>query len=289
MQTAPLPCPPVPRALACAVALAWCGLPLSVLAQADAATPSAWDAPPALRSSPLLQEKIPDAVRPQLPVFVTGDRISGQTDLNTLIEGHAELRRGDTIIRADRLDYNVPEDLAKARGQVRINRAGNVYEGTALELRVDAFEGFFSDARYRFLATQAHGESTRVDFIDKDRSVVHNATYTTCERDNTDSWQPDWVLRAGTIHIDNEEEVGSAEDAVLEFKGVPLLAVQNRRTPTPGTSRPPTCCCSGKKPRNPACCPPTTRRCCAASWRCSPTGTLPSTAASRWMTSNRPP
>ena len=35
----------------------------------------------------------------------------------------------------------------------------------------------------------------------KDRSVVHNATYTTCERDNTDSWQPDWVLRAGTIHI----------------------------------------------------------------------------------------
>ena len=225
MQTAPLPCPPVPRALACAVALAWCGLPLSVLAQADAAAPSAWDAPPALRSSPLLQEKIPDAVRPQLPVFVTGDRISGQTDLNTLIEGHAELRRGDTIIRADRLDYNVPEDLAKARGQVRINRAGNVYEGTALELRVDAFEGFFSDARYRFLATQAHGESTRVDFIDKDRSVVHNATYTTCERDNTDSWQPDWVLRAGTIHIDNEEEVGSAEDAVLEFKGVPLLAV----------------------------------------------------------------
>ncbi|RYF73947.1 MAG: LPS-assembly protein LptD, partial [Comamonadaceae bacterium] len=162
---------------------------------------------------------------PQLPVFVKGDQISGQTDLNAVIEGNAELRRGDTVIRADRLDYDVPEDLAKARGQVRINRAGNVYEGTALELRVDAFEGFFSDARYRFLATQAHGESTRLDFIDKDRAVVHNATYTTCERGDEASWQPDWVLRAKTIRIDNEESVGTAEGAVLEFKGVSILPI----------------------------------------------------------------
>ena len=140
--------PPVPRVLAYCVALAWCGLPAAALAQNPA--PSAWDNPPALRTSPLLQEKIPDAVRTQLPVFVKGDHISGQTDLNALIEGNAELRRGDTVIHADRLDYNVPEDLAKANGKVRINRAGNVYEGTALELRVDAFEGFFSDAQYRF-------------------------------------------------------------------------------------------------------------------------------------------
>ena len=215
---------PAALPVARAVALAWCGLPLAALAQ-NAAAPSAWDAPPVLRASPLLQEKIPEAVRPRLPVFVRGDHISGQTDLNATIEGNAELRRGDTVIRADRLDYDVPEDLAKARGQVRINRAGNVYEGTALELRVDAFEGFFSDARYRFLATQAHGDATRVDFIDKDRAVVHSATYTTCERGNEESWQPDWVLRAETIRLDNEEEVGTADGAVLEFKGVPILPI----------------------------------------------------------------
>ena len=214
---------PVPRALAYGVALACCSWPLAALAQGPA--PSAWDAPPALRTSPLLQEKIPDAVRPQLPVFVKGDRISGQTDLNALIEGNAELRRGDTVIHADRLDYNVPEDLAKANGKVRINRAGNVYEGTALELRVDAFEGFFSDARYQFLATQAHGDATRVDFIDRYRAVVHNATYTTCERGNEESWEPDWVLRAGTLRLDNEEEVGTAENAVLEFKGISVLPI----------------------------------------------------------------
>ena len=222
---------PVLRVLISCMALAGCSLPWAAMAQSAApmaspeALPNASEGALTLRRSPLLQEEIPDTVRAQLPVFVQGDRISGQTDLNTVVEGNAELRRGDTVIRADRLDYNVPDDLAKATGKVRINRAGDVYEGTALELRVDAFEGFFSDARYRFLATQAHGDATRVDFIDRERAVVHNATYTTCQRTNEASWQPDWVLRADTITIDNAEQVGTAKGAVLEFKGVPLLPI----------------------------------------------------------------
>lgn len=216
--------------LAWCMALAWSGAPLA-WAQEPAA-PSAWDAPvpqPALRPSPMLQEKIPPEVRNNQPAFVRGDRIAGQADVNTVVEGNAELRRGDTVIHADRLEYTVPDDRAQARGHVRMNRAGNVYEGTALDLRVEAFEGFFTDARYRFLATQAHGEATRVDFLDSARAVVHQATYTTCERDNEATWQPDWqpdwVLRADTIRLDNEEQVGVAENAVLEFKGLALPAI----------------------------------------------------------------
>jgi LPS-assembly protein len=205
------------------VALAWCGVPLVALAQADAQ--SAWDAPPALRRSPQLQETLPAEVRPQLPVFVSGDRITGQPDVKAVIDGNAELRRGDTVIRADRLEYTVPDDLAQAQGQVHINRAGNTYDGSELALHVDAFKGFFSDARYRFLQTGAHGDATRVDFLDRDRAVVHNATYTTCQRDDSASWEPDWVLRAQSIRLDNVEEVGTAEGAVLEFKGVSVLPI----------------------------------------------------------------
>jgi len=231
-QRKPFPAPySVPRRmgrLAWCVALAWSG------AWAQEPPRSAWDAPlpePRLRPSPLLEEKIPSEVRKELPTYVRGDRLGGQADVNAEVEGHAELRRGDTVIHADRLDYTLPDDLARARGSVRMNRAGNVYEGTALDLRVEAFEGFFTDARYRFLATQAHGEATRVDFVDSARAVVHSATYTTCERGDEATWQPggtaggpsgwkpDWVLRAKTIRLDTEEQVGVAEDAVLEFKG----------------------------------------------------------------------
>ena len=214
--------------MACALAAA---LPAAVhaQAQADGATPAAAATgqpdPLGLRTSPRLRETIPSVVRQQLPTFVEGDHVSGRTELETTVEGHAELRRGDTVIRADRLDYYQPDDLAKARGNVLINRAGNVYQGPLLELKVDAFEGFFSQPSYRLLRNGAYGTADRVDFIDANRSVVRNATYTTCQRQDFPGWTPDWILRAAGISIDEESETGVATGALLTFFSVPILPV----------------------------------------------------------------
>lgn len=189
--------------------------PMSPVAQADP--------PLLLRSSPLLEEQIDPATRSALPTFVYGDRMWGRPDLETILEGEAMLRRGDMVIKADRLEYDQPTDLAKAMGNVRINRAGSVYEGPLLELKVDAFEGFFSSPHYYFLKNDSHGDADRVDFIDEQRAVIHNATMTTCRRLPGPNWMPDWILRATTISMDTEDDVGTAEGAVLSFKGVPIL------------------------------------------------------------------
>lgn len=201
--------------------------PLALLAFALVHGPAALaqDAVPVLQPSPRLNEEIPSVVRRQLPTFVYGDRATGRPDLETLVEGAAELRKGDTVIRADRLEYYQPDDLARARGNVRINRAGNVFEGPLLELRVDAFEGFFNEPRYRFLRNDAYGQADRVDFIDDQRTVIRNATYTTCQREDYPGWAPDWILRANSIRLDQEEETGQASGAVLTFKGLPVLPV----------------------------------------------------------------
>lgn len=180
---------------------------------------------PVLKSSPLLQEQTPTPDHGGLPTFVYGQRLFGRPNLETVVQGGAELRRGDMVIKADRLDYDQPTDLAKATGSVRINRAGNVYEGPLLELKLDAYEGFFNEPRYYFIKNDSHGEADRVDFIDENRTVIHNATLTTCRRLPGPSWLPDWILRANTISLDTGLDVGTAEGAVLSFKGVPVLPV----------------------------------------------------------------
>jgi LPS-assembly protein len=190
--------------------------------QVAAQTPPA---EPVLKSSRLLADTISPDQRSTMPTFVSGERISSRTDLETVVEGKAVLRRGDIVIQADRLEYFQPEDLAQARGNVRINRAGDVYEGPALDLKLESFEGFFLNPRYRFLKNEGYGEADRVDFIDKDRALIRNASFTTCRRLPGPGWMPDWILRAASISIDNEEEVGQAEGAVLSFMGVPLLPV----------------------------------------------------------------
>ncbi|CAM4313934.1 LPS-assembly protein LptD [Comamonas aquatilis] len=240
---------PVIRPLAWAVALAWSGAGLSAYAQEAAslaqtsqvsqvtaaqATPgTAPDglAPLELKSSNLLQETYSKEVQDQQPTYIKGDALSGQPDIKASVSGEAEIRRGDTMIRADRLDYAVPDDRVNAVGSVHINQAGNVYEGTALDLQMDAFKGQFDNAKYRFLETGGHGESTRVDFIDRDHAVIHNATYTTCQRDDQASWTPSWQMKAETIEMDMGEEVGVAHNAALQFKGVTILPVPRMSFP----------------------------------------------------------
>jgi LPS-assembly protein len=123
------------------------------------------------------------------------------------------------------LRYDQPEDLARAEGHVRINRTGNVFEGPELALKVEAFQGHFLRPSYQFLKNGAHGEAERVDFIDDKRAIIRNATYTTCRRTPGPTWLPDWILRAGTLRVDSVEDVGQAEDAMLSFKGVPILPI----------------------------------------------------------------
>ena len=231
------------RLLARLAAWMLCGVPLGVLAQVqpgagdpEAAATRAPAAPaaaagPVLRTSPVLQEAIPEGARSQLPTFVMGDQLILQPDIKADIDGHAELRRGDTVIHADRMEYDMPTDLATATGQVRINNAGNVYQGSKLQLRVDEFSGFFTDANYRFLSNSAYGDASRVDFIDRSRSVIHEGNYTTCQRTDEAGWQPDWILRARTIRLDRANDVGTADNAVLEFKGVPILPVPHLSFP----------------------------------------------------------
>jgi LPS-assembly protein len=182
-------------------------------------------APLTLRASPLLQEQIAPAVRKALPAFVSGAQLSGRPDQEAVVQGEAELRRGDIVIRADRLEYEQAKELAKASGQVRINRLGNVYEGPLLELKLDSYAGFFKEPRYYFLKNDTHGQADRVDFIDENRAVIHNASLTSCRRLPGPDWLPDWILRASTVSMDNLQDVGTAEGALLSFKGLPVLPI----------------------------------------------------------------
>ncbi|MET3493924.1 LPS-assembly protein LptD [Variovorax boronicumulans] len=178
------------------------------------------DGPLTLKRTPLLTEIVPPTDRGQLPSLITGDRMSGRPDLETVVEGNATLRRGPVAITADRLEYYQPDDRMKATGNVRVNQSGNVYEGPELQLKLETFEGFFNNVRYRFLANGGHGDAERIDFVDSNVSVARRATYTTCRREDFPGWMPAWMLSAATITTDTEENEGVATNARLSFMGI---------------------------------------------------------------------
>ena len=219
---------PVRRAVLCLVSATGLGmLGAPVWAQALDNVPQVLgieDAPLILESTPLLAESPPDDPASTPPTCVFGDRISGRTDLETIIDGNAEVRRGKNAIRADRIEYYQPDDQVTSRGNVRINSAGNLFNGPELQLKIDTFEGYFLTPNYRFLSNGGNGLAERIDFIDDKRLVARNATYTTCERTDEKTWEPAWVLSGTRFKFDREADTGEVTGAVLRFKNVPILA-----------------------------------------------------------------
>ena len=184
-----------------------------------------------LRISPRLTEALSLEQRNSSPTFVYGQRMSAETDTEIVFEGGVEFRRADLSIRAERLEYDQARDLARARGAVRVNQSGNVFQGPALDLRIDAFEGFFDRASFQLLSNDAHGEAERIDFLDDKRAVVRNATFTTCKREAGPDWMPAWMLRAAALRLDSEEETAEAEDVTVTFQNMRVLGLSSMSFP----------------------------------------------------------
>jgi len=174
-----------------------------------------------LRNSTSLQSPPRGDAGKKLPIILQAREVRGRPDLDAEAVGDVEFRRGAVVIRSDRLTYDQAEDLARATGNVVVSREGNVFFGPELQLKVERFEGFFRTPTYRFARTDAGGKATLIEFIDDQRAVAIDATYSSCSPDDPD---PPWILKAGRIETDNETSTGIARDAVLRFYGVPILA-----------------------------------------------------------------
>ena len=217
----------VPHAVFCLVSVAVLGWAAVSPAQAQGMPgPAASQPEPALslKESSMLSEKTSDKGANMLPTFVFGDRMSGRPDLETVLDGNAELRRGTKAMHADRIEFYQPDDTLNARGKVRIYSDGNQFSGTELTIKLDTFEGVFEQPSYRFLSNGGNGYASRIDFISDKVLIARDASFTTCERSNEASWQPAWVITGSSFKFDQEEETGTATGAVLRFKGMPILA-----------------------------------------------------------------
>ncbi|TBO29414.1 LPS-assembly protein LptD [Aquabacterium lacunae] len=158
----------------------------------------------------------------QLPIHFEADRLEGSPDDVMKATGDVRLTRGDLIMRADQVTHRQADNSAQAEGHVRVMRRGDVFTGPSLNLKLDSLEGEFTSPIYRFARTDAGGQAARIEFLGPNRLRAVDATYSSCTSENTA--EPDWVLETGSVLLDQETAEGVARNAVVRFKGVPILA-----------------------------------------------------------------
>ena len=190
-----------------------------------------------LRSSPLLEERISPRQDKEGAVFVTGQRMTIQPDLNTVIEGQARLRKPGLSLRADRLVYEQSQDTIAATGGIQLNKPGSQFQGSELKLQVDSFQGALNQPTFEIFGNGAHGTASHLEFIDPSRAVVHQATYTSCRRTPGPDWLPSWLLKATRMSIDTEESTIKAEGVQVRFQNLPEVTVSAVSFPLTGDRR----------------------------------------------------
>jgi len=155
----------------------------------------------------------------EVPTFGLALRISGQTDVDTLLEGQAELRRPGENIKGDTIHYFQVEDEVLAIGSVRLYQHGDLYIGPELRLHLDDDHGYFISPSYTFGSAGSRGYADRINFMDKSHSELINAVYTTCPPGDYE-----WYLTSDVMRLNEEIKQGEGINSTLYFEGLPILA-----------------------------------------------------------------
>ena len=151
------------------------------------------------------------------PLKIKAEQMTGRPDREVELERAVQIQRGNMIIEADSVHYDIVDDKVDAVGNVEIDRAGDHYAGNELHLKMDTGVGTMNSPVYKLLRKNASGSAERIDFKTEDSATIVNGTYTTCEGPD-----PDWYLKSSKLSLDNSTEKGEASNAVLVFKGVPI-------------------------------------------------------------------
>ncbi len=161
------------------------------------------------------------------PLFFEADHLEGESGSRTRATGAVRLRQGELTVRADEMTHTQADNAASAMGHVVITRNGNVFSGPELNLKLDTLTGEFIRPQYWFARTQAGGQAELIEFLGENRLRAFRTSYSSCTPENTadgSPGEPDWSLKTSRVDMDFDANEGRAENAVIWFQGVPILA-----------------------------------------------------------------
>ncbi len=168
---------------------------------------------------PIAKNRIPRKnLRETTPLDITSDYSELLDGEITGFTGNVEMTRADQHLRANMASYDTVSDMMDTQGQVYYSEDGLALFSNSASLHFATDQSVLRDALFISLDGPIRG-SAKVAYRDSDLlSHYKDASYTSCRPGNQD-----WIVHASRFKMNKESGLGSATNAWLEFKGVPIL------------------------------------------------------------------
>jgi len=151
--------------------------------------------------------------------------------------GNVEIRIGQRTLRADKVIYDRATETVRAQGNVQItDGTGQAQFADEIEADEDFRNGFATrfSARLGSTGLVTASSAVRTDGV---RNSVEQVVFTNCPVCEEKGVEPTWALRARRATLDQQDQMISYQDAVLELVGVPVLYVPWFAHPDPNSER----------------------------------------------------
>ncbi len=150
--------------------------------------------------------------------FARADEMQGSPKDVLHLIGNAEIRRGGSTLRGDRVTYTQATDEVEARGNVMLSKDGTVFTGEEANYRIDAQTGSMPKADYTFGPRGLRGCADQVDFVDGAHITMKNARVTSCPKDSNA-----WWVEMNQLDLDQGDLTAEGTWSTLRLAGVPVM------------------------------------------------------------------
>src|SRR5690606_11665989 len=114
------------------------------------------------------------------PAFLIGDRIRRGDDDRIILEGAAQVRRIDGVVKGDRIEYDRNTGDLDVRGNGLMMREGGIVTGPHLRYNVDSSQGRVEQPTFRLGARAGSGTASAADILSRDMMRLYDVHYTGC-------------------------------------------------------------------------------------------------------------
>jgi LPS-assembly protein len=169
-----------------------------------------------------------EPLRAQLPpgdprdsrVFINADRASVVSEGTSLLEGRVVAQRGTTHVLAPQLLYDRSREVLAGESGLTVLSDALDLEARVGRVATQSGEGLFENAHFYLRKRPGRGTASTIQTSQNGPSRLQKVRFTTCPADQGNG---DWYLRAQNLRLDPDSGRGTARNAQVYFKNVPLL------------------------------------------------------------------
>lgn len=151
-------------------------------------------------------------------IHLDAKKTETKADGSAVLEGDVRAVQGPRAFRADRIEFDRTAGTVRAQGHLIYRDPRITLAGSRADVDMTSDVGRFADVDFLFNDRLGRGHADELRMVDAKRAELDGVQFTGCP-----GGDDSWLFDADSMQIDRGTGLGSAEDVLVRFKGVPLF------------------------------------------------------------------